>query len=146
MMRWCLILLLLPFTPQAQSLDELTVEKIMRHPKWIGIAPNNVYWGPDSKTVYFYWNPEQAISDSLYAITIDNRAPKKVSLQDRRFGPSRVGRYNRSNTKMAYEKNGDIFLYDVPSGKISQITNTIAQEYGPYFTGDEKKIIFYSWM
>jgi dipeptidyl aminopeptidase/acylaminoacyl peptidase len=142
MIRWCLALFLLPFILQAQSLEELTVEKIMRHPKWIGIAPNNVYWGPDSKTVYFYWNPDQALSDSLYSITVTNPNPKKVPLQDRRFGPSRAGRYNKSNTKMAYEKNGDIFLYDVPSGKISQITNTVAQEYGPYFTGDEKKLIF----
>ncbi len=52
---------------------------------------------------------------------------------------------------MTYEKNGDIFLYDIPSGKISPITNTVSQEFGPYFSGDEKKIIFtighdaYSW-
>ena len=43
---------------------------------------------------------------------------------------------------MAYEKNGDIFLYDVPTGQISQITNTVSQEFGPYFSGDERKIIF----
>jgi dipeptidyl aminopeptidase/acylaminoacyl peptidase len=151
MTRFCLILILWPFLLQAQSLDTLTVEKIMRHPRWIGIAPNNVFWSPDNKTVYFYWNPEGALSDSLYAITIQNQTPRIVSLKEKRESPSRFGRYNKAYTKMAYEKNGDIFLYDVVTGKISQITSTVTQEYGPYFSGDEKKIIFtvgydaYSW-
>lgn len=151
MSRWCLILFLLPFTLQAQSPQELTVEKIMRHPKWIGTAPNNIFWSPDSKTILFYWNPEGGLSDSLYSITTQNHVPRKTNIKDRKNLPARFGRYNRSNTKMTYEKNGDVFLYDIPTGKISQITNTVVQEYGPYFSGDEKKIIFtigqdaYSW-
>ena len=151
MIRWCFLLMLLPAILKAQSLGELTVEKIMRHPKWIGIAPNNVFWSPDSKTVNFYWNPEGALSDSLYSITLQNTIPQKTTREERRNAPARFGRYNRSSTKMVYEKHGDIFLYDVPSGEVSQITNTVPQEFGPYFSGDERKIIFtigydaYSW-
>ena len=151
MIRWCLTLFLLPVILKAQSPDELTVEKIMRHPKWIGVAPNNLFWSPDSKTLNFYWNPEGALSDSLYSITVQNPVPRKATLEDRRNAPARFGRYNKANTKMAYEKNGDIFLYDIPTGQISQITNTVSQEFGPYFSGDERKIIFtvghdaYSW-
>lgn len=151
MIRWCLIFLLLPSLLTAQSLNELTVDKIMRHPKWIGIAPNTVFWSPDSKTVNFYWNPEGALSDSLYSAALQKTSPHKLTLEERRNLPARFGCYSRSYTKMTYEKNGDIFLYDVPTGKISQVTNTVAQEYGPYFSGDEKKIFFtighdaYSW-
>ncbi len=151
MIRWCLILLLFPTFVNAQSSSELTVEKIMRHPKWIGIAPNNVFWSPDSKTVNFYWNPESAQSDSLYSITLRNPVPHKLTVEERRNLPARYGCYNRDNTKMTYEKHGDIFLYDVPSGKVSQITQTVAKEYGPYFSGDGKRVIFtighdaYSW-
>jgi dipeptidyl aminopeptidase/acylaminoacyl peptidase len=142
MSRWCLILLFLPSLLKAQPLDELTVEKIMRHPKWIGVAPNHVFWSPDSKTVNFYWNPEGALSDSLYSINLQNPIPHKKTREERRNLPSRFGCYNRAHTKMVYEKHGDIFLYEMPSGNIIQITNTVSKEYGPYFTGDEKKIIF----
>lgn len=142
MIRWCFVFLLVPALLKAQSPEELTVEKIMRHPKWMGIAPNNVFWSPDSKTVNFYWNPEGALSDSLYSITIQDPLPRKLSTAERRNLPARFGCYNRTFTKMTYEKHGDIFIYDVPSGKISQVTNTVAKEYGPYFSGDEKKIIF----
>jgi hypothetical protein len=33
----------------AQQLAPLTVEEIMRDPKWIGVAPSNLTWAEDSK-------------------------------------------------------------------------------------------------
>ena len=60
----------------AQKTGTLTVEKIMRDPKqWIGTAPSNVRWSEDSKTIYFDWNPDRNLSDSLYAYTL---ADKKI--------------------------------------------------------------------
>lgn len=47
---------LLSFTLQAQTLTELTVEKIMRDPRWIGSSPSNIFWGQDGQTLYFNWN------------------------------------------------------------------------------------------
>src|SRR6478735_7506090 len=109
---------------QSQTLGELTVEKIMRDPKWIGVAPTNLSWSPDGKTLYFNWNPVNATSDSLYKITLQNRTPQKVSKKER-MGLTSPGSYNKLFTKMVYEKNGDIFLLDIPTNKITQITNTV---------------------
>lgn len=129
---------------QAQTLTELTVEKIMRDPKWIGTAPSNLRWSHDSRTLYFNWNPEQAPGDSLYKTTLQNRIPQKVQKTERLALPSAFGTYNRLFTKMVFEKNGDIFLLDISTGKQTQITNTSGRESNPYFSGDEKKIIFTS--
>jgi dipeptidyl aminopeptidase/acylaminoacyl peptidase len=126
----------------AQTLGELTVDKIMRDPKWMGVAPSNPYWSVDGKTLYFNWNPENATSDSLYKITLVNRIPQKVSKQERLGLPSRFGTYNKTYTKMVYEKNGDIYLLDIPTNKKIQVTNTVVRESAPYFSGDERTIIF----
>ncbi len=126
----------------SQSLAPLTVEKIMRDPRWIGTSPTGIAWSPDSKTVYFNWNPDQGVGDSLYAISVSNKNPRKVNRTERQSLPSRITRYNKANTKFVYEKNGDIFLFDVGSGQVKQITNTVARESNPYFSGDEKKIYF----
>jgi dipeptidyl aminopeptidase/acylaminoacyl peptidase len=142
MIRWSLIFLLCHALLKAQTPTELTVENIMRHPKWIGIAPNHIFWSPDSKSLNFYWNPEGALSDSLYSVTLQNLTPKKITVAERRNLPARFGCYNKSFTKMVYEKHGDIFLFDIAAGKIIQVTNTVAKEYGPYFSSDEKKIYF----
>src|SRR5690606_19417321 len=72
------LFLLITLSATAQ-LTELTVEKIMRDPKWIGTSPSNIRWSHDSKTIYFNWNPENAPGDSLYKITLQNRTPQKVS-------------------------------------------------------------------
>jgi Tol biopolymer transport system component len=114
----------------------------MRDPKWMGVAPSNPYWSVDGKTLYFNWNRENATSDSLYKITLVNRVPQKVSKVERMSLPSRFGSYNRSYTKLVYEKNGDIFLLDIASNKKIQITNTVARESAPYFSGDERSILF----
>ena len=114
---------------QSQTLGELTVEKIMRDPKWIGVAPSNLNWSPDGKTLYFNWNPVNATSDSLYKITLQNRTPQKVSKSER-MALATQGSYNKLFSKMVYEKNGDIFVLDVATGKITQVTNTVGRERG----------------
>jgi dipeptidyl aminopeptidase/acylaminoacyl peptidase len=135
------VVLFLPST-LAQTLGELTVEKIMRDPKWMGVSPSSPYWSADGKTLYFNWNPVNATADSLYKISLTNRVPQKVSKQERMSLPSRFGVYNKAYTKMVYEKSGDIFLLDVPANKLIQITNTVTRESAPSFSGDEKKILF----
>lgn len=126
------------------SLSQLTVEKIMRDPKWIGTSPNSLVWSPESKTLYFNWNPENYVSDSLYSITPPSLSPGKVSPAARKNLPSNNYRYNKTFTKCTFEKNGDIFLYDVASKTNLQITNTVEREFAPVFSGDDQKIIFTS--
>lgn len=37
----------------AQQLAPLTVEKIMRDQRWIGVSPSGFHWSADSKTLFF---------------------------------------------------------------------------------------------
>jgi hypothetical protein len=70
-MKVLLYLLLIPVCSVtfAQKLETLTVEKIMRDPKWIGVAPSAIRWSNDSRNIYFNWNPTSADRDELYTIT-----------------------------------------------------------------------------
>src|SRR5882672_2247843 len=113
-MKRLLLLILVAGTSHAQQLEPLTVEKIMRDPKWIGVAPTNPFWGADNKTLYFNWNPDKNPGDSLYSISITDLSPKKVSPLVRRGLPYPYGTFNRARTKTLYEKNGDLFLMDIP--------------------------------
>ncbi|HLZ16104.1 MAG TPA: hypothetical protein VKQ08_03655, partial [Cyclobacteriaceae bacterium] len=141
-MKKMFFFLLICASVEAQQLAPLTVEKIMRDPKWIGVAPSNVFWGEDSKQVYFQWNPEKLAGDSLYAISVSSPTPVKVNPLVRRQLPSPFGDYNSARTKKVYEKNGDIFLLDVLTGKATPVTNSVDRESNPVFSSDEKKILF----
>src|SRR5262245_18598591 len=116
-MKKFLFCLLVAPASYAQQLAPLTVEKIMRDPRWMGVSPSGIYWSEDSKQVYFSWNPEKNALDSLYSVTLANRTPQKVTPAVRRALPSVNGDYNKLRTKKVYEKNGDLFLLDIVSGK-----------------------------
>lgn len=139
-MKKSLFLALISFSAFGQQLAPLTVDKIMRDPKWIGVSPTNIFWSEDSKQVFFNWNPEKNPGDSLYGAPIVSKQPQKISPAVRRALPIGSGEYNSARTKRVFERNGDIFLHDIPSGKITQITNTQEREFGPAFSFNEKKI------
>ncbi len=125
----------------------LTVAKIMQDPlHWIGSLPHRdgIFWSDDGQWVYFMWNPEKAKSDSLYKISRNGGTPQKVSLNERKTMPSANGHFTKDRKQKVYEKNGDIFLLDVKSGNIRQITSTSATESMPHFTHDEQGVTFIS--
>jgi dipeptidyl aminopeptidase/acylaminoacyl peptidase len=125
------------------KLDKLTVEKIMRDPKWIGTSPSSPQWSTDSRTLFFSWNPEQVISDSLYYITIANKTPVKATPPEKQSLVSAASvTYNTDRTAYVYSKDADIFYTEIKSGKTKRITNTTDIESNPQFTFNQLKIAY----
>ena len=125
----------------AQKLDTLTIEKIMRDPKWIGVSPSNIRWSDDSKKILFSWNPDKTGTDALFSVTPLNTKPERVSAADKRALPE-SGSWNKKRTQRVFEKNGDLYLEDIKQAKTSQLTHTELRESSPDFNGDESRIIF----
>lgn len=135
--------ILLASVTYAQQSSPLTVEKIMRDPKWIGTSPDNLFWGADGKTIYFNWNPEQAPADSMYAITLANHVPTKTIPANRqRISAKAFGNYNLAKTKLVYTYLGDVYLYDIAANKETRITRTAEQETGAAFAFHDTRILF----
>jgi dipeptidyl aminopeptidase/acylaminoacyl peptidase len=128
----------------AQKLEKLTVEKIMRDPKWIGTSPSNIRWSDDGKKVYFNWNPGGAEQSEPYSISTSDTKPEKVSLTERKELSAASGSWNKKHTVKLFEKNGDIFLSDIVKGRIIQLTNTNDKESNPQFSGDDRVLFIRS--
>ncbi len=127
---------------QAQELGKLTVEKIMRDPKWMGVSPSDVQWDLNSRTLYFNWNPEKSDRDALYQITVAHRTPARApqsALQVRNHGNYA---YNRDRSMVVFEMNGDLVLRNLKSGKETALMQTTERESNPAFSRDQSKIIF----
>jgi dipeptidyl aminopeptidase/acylaminoacyl peptidase len=134
--------LLLPCSLLSQS--SLTIEKIMQGEKFTGFSPERLQWSPSGEKLYFRWTQEVDSTPSLYVVESGNRIPYKVSRKEIKNMPVFNGSFNRSRSKMVYSKNGDIFMMDIQTRSIKQITSTLAIESNPYFNKDEDKIIFTS--
>ena len=137
-----LLLIVISIHSFAQQLGTLTVEKIMRAPKWMGVSPSNIHWSDDSKKLYFNWNPAGADRDSMFSISTTNTDPQKVSLEERRNLTPEGGEWNKKHTIKLFEQYGDIFLSDIAKGKVSRLTNTTDRESNPRFSADENSVLF----
>lgn len=127
----------------SQSLAPLTVEKIMRDPKWMGSSPSSPFWSNDGTTLYFMWNPDMAPSDSLYFITLSNKVPQKVSVAVKQeLNNAGTIVYNTSRNAYVVNNNGDIFFTDLKTQKTKRLTQTTDTESNPTFSFNDTKIVF----
>ncbi len=145
-MKKYLFFLLISFSQHIFSqsgLAPLTVQKIMRDEKWIGTSPSNPYWSSDSKYLFFNWNPEKAVSDSIYYITKDNLIPEKASAAFlRSITDAGTIVYNKNKSAFTFSKDGDIYITDTKSGKHRRITQTADYESNPSFSFNDTKIVY----
>lgn len=126
-----------------QKLDKLTVEKIMRDPKWMGTSPSSPVWSQDGSTLYFLWNPDKAPADSLYYITMANKVPVKATVAQKQFlNVQNNYTYNTARTAYVVAKDGDIFYTELKTGKTKRIVQTTEMESNPQFGFNETKIIY----
>jgi dipeptidyl aminopeptidase/acylaminoacyl peptidase len=137
------LLIFASFNLFAQQLDKLSVEKIMRDPKWIGTSPSGAFWSNDGSALYFLWNPEKTPSDSIYYITTINKTPvKATTAQKQSLNTQGNYIYNEGRTAYLLAKEGDIFFTDLKTGKTKRIIQTTDTESNPQFSFNETKIVY----
>ncbi|RYE58592.1 MAG: glycosyltransferase [Sphingobacteriales bacterium] len=127
MKKLILSLVLLSAAAQAQ-IAPLTVEKIMRDPKWMGTAPTNYRWSADSKTVFFSWNPESKERDQPYMVDVLTNKPVVTDEKNIEKAIGTNYTYNKDRTLGVYEKGGDIYFFNVKTKSELRLTNTVERE------------------
>ena len=125
--------------------SELSVEKIMQDPSWMGTFPENIKWDYDSQNIYFDYNPDNNPGDSLYKINLQNKSEiRKVSLEERRVMIPGAGDLNNKRTKKLIIKNGNLAIADLKSGKITELIDLSERIEAPQFMADDNLVTFTS--
>ena len=125
-----------------QTLGKLSVEKIMRDPRWMGTSPSTIQWATDGN-LYFNWNPDGAPSDSLYYVNQNNSIPRKATPAQKQgllFANNKV--YNKARSAYAYAQNGDIYFSNVNTGKTIRIVKTVEIETNPQFSFNDSMLVY----
>jgi len=138
----------------ATAAPALTLETVSRDAdQFIGMAPTQIRWSGDGQMIYFEWNPGRNDTSSLYALPASGGQPRKQTPEEVRLIPSAKTRGDHApevvNTSydgslVAYERQGDIFLQNVRSGKVVRITSTEAVERNPRVTQNLASVTFES--
>ncbi len=91
-----------------------------------------------------HWKRNPDSLPDYYVVKAGSKMPQKLSLAERKNMPLFYGTYSRDRSKMVFSKDGDLFLLDVKTGSVKQVTFTSAYESSPFFNQKEDKIIYSS--
>ena len=126
----------------AQELGELSVQKIMRDPAWIGHSPDNFYWGENSGQLFFNWNPENNPEDSLYAYVLSENEIIPIPHEQEMSFPDRNGVYNKARTEKLFVRNGNLYLSEIKTGKIEPLIESSQRISNAGFLSNEEEIFY----
>lgn len=120
---------------------QLTVEKIMQDPSWIGSSPSSPQWSANGQQIFFQWNPQKEKADSLYVCSLNDRIPTKATGDQKNEIRRESGFvFNENRTALTYSYKGDLYFQ---SGTITRrITQTIEVESNPQFSFNEKRVVY----
>jgi len=117
--------------------DKITLEQIMADPDWLGRAPESWYWGDDSQTVYYQRKQEGNPLRDLFRKELATEGNgEQVKLAQLHLASDRFAVKNQAGTHEAYSFKGNVFVKDLASGQVRQLTHTSASENSVMFLND----------
>ena len=120
---------------------EITLEKIMADPEWIGAAAKDAYWSADARSAYYSLKRGGSPIVDLHRVDIE-------SGKDRIIDPDAMADsdgppvFDDAGKRAAFVRNGDIFVRDLAGGRLTQITRTPQEEAAPQFSADGRRLSF----
>jgi dipeptidyl aminopeptidase/acylaminoacyl peptidase len=125
--------------PASQS--GLSLEKIMADPDWIGPPVRDPFWSADGRAVYF------SLKRSGSPI-VDLHRLDPVKNQDQVIDGAAMAAadapavYDRAGKRAAFIRSRDVFVRDLSSGRLTQITRSPQPKSSPQFSADGKLLSF----
>jgi dipeptidyl aminopeptidase/acylaminoacyl peptidase len=142
-------LALVVFTCAAAQSAPLTLEQIMADPDWIGAPVENAYWAADGKTVYYHLKRSGSPVRDLHQLNPDDSKDQVVDAPAMATADGGPAVYDQAGAHAAFVRNGDIFLRDLHTGALTQVTRSPERKFAPQFSPDAHKLSFrvgHEWM
>jgi dipeptidyl aminopeptidase/acylaminoacyl peptidase len=117
------------------------LETIMADPDWIGASVRDVYWSADGRAIYYSAKRKGSPIVDLHRVDIAGRKDQVVE-PTAMAGADGPPVYDDAGKRAAFVRNGDIFVRDIGSGRLAQITRTPETEAAPQFSADGRLLSF----
>ena len=100
----------------------LTIEQIMADPDWMGVSADGAYWSDDGKSVLFFRQPSASPLRNYYRLSVADGVTNELQLNELHLASQREGVFNQDKTRKAYVYQNNLFVKQLSSGKIEQLT------------------------
>ena len=114
----------------------LTLAKVMSDPDWIGAPVEQAWWAWDSRQVQYLIKRDGATIRDTWQQKIDGGAAVKIDDAARSQLDAAQPVFDTPHARMAFVRNGDVFVRDLRNGGLVQVTRTDAAESLPQWSHD----------
>ena len=136
-MRLSALALLLCLTPPAFAQDAtFTLTQAMADPDWIGTPIEAAWWSWDGQHAYTQRKRKGATIRDTWVQPINGGVATVLDGAARANVDAEMPVYDAQRARMAYVRNGDVFVRDLRSGALSQLTRTNDEEAQPQWSSD----------
>ena len=108
--------------PQAEQ--PLTLQQIMADPDWMGIRAQGAYFADDGQSIYYSRQPSASVLKDYYQLQLGSGNKNKLELSQLHRADQRAGVFNAEHSEKAYLYQGNLFVKDLGTGKVSQLTRS----------------------
>ncbi|MFC6840586.1 S9 family peptidase [Xanthomonas theicola] len=120
----------------AQEAAPLTIEQAMADPDWIGPPVEDAWWAWDGGQVQYRLKRAGSPVRDTYRQGIDGAAAQRVEDTQRSTLDAANPVYDARRQRMLLVRNGDVFLRDLRSGALTQLTRSNEAASRPQFSTD----------
>ncbi len=121
-------------TPATQA--PLTLEQIMADPDWIGPPVEDAWWAWDGQHVQYQLKRTGTNIRDTYAQDITGGSAARIDGVARADLDASRPVYDVQHTRMAFVRNGDVFVRDLRGGALHQLTRSNDEESRPQWSSD----------
>jgi len=121
----------------ADKTAPLTIEQVMADPDWIGPSVERAWWSWDGRHVqYELKRPGSLVRDTYAQAAGGGAAAERVGDAERGGLDAPNPQIDARGQRMVFVRNGDVFLRDLRSGALAQITRSNDTEAQARFASD----------
>ena len=122
------------FAQGADASTPLTLQQAMADPDWIGPPVEQAWWAWDGQRVHYTLKREGATVRDTYQQAIDGGVAAKLDGAARSGIDAAQPVFDAQRARMAFVRNGDVFVRDLRSGALTQVSRSDAAESRPQWS------------
>ncbi|QOW19748.1 prolyl oligopeptidase family serine peptidase [Lysobacter ciconiae] len=122
--------------PVAGNATPITLEQAMAGPDWIGPPVEQAWWAWDGRNVQYNLKRDGELIRDTWQVAISGGTPTLVDESSRAQLDAADPVFDARRTRAAFVRNGDIFVRDLRSGALTQVTRSEEAESRPQWSRD----------
>ena len=116
----------------------ISLDQAMADPDWLGPSVEQPYWALDSRTAHYQLKRDGSPVRDLYRIDSAGGTPERIEDSQLHGVDAANPVFDATRSRAAFLRNGDVFLRDLASGTLLQVTRTTEAESDLSFSADAR--------